>query len=58
MNFVFDSPGAVDDFHYVLDHERTVNSPGFDVYAAPEPGALGLLVLPVIALAGRRRRRG
>jgi hypothetical protein len=58
MNFVFDSPGAVDDFHYVLDHERTVNSPGFDVYAAPEPGALGLLVVPVIALAGRRRRRG
>jgi hypothetical protein len=57
MNFVFDSPGAVDDFHYVLDHERIVNSPGFDVYAAPEPGALGTLFIPALALAARRRRR-
>jgi len=59
LNSTFDSPGAVDDAHYLIDYGNIYNSPGFDVYvAAPEPAALGLLVIPAaLTLAGRRRGR-
>jgi hypothetical protein len=56
LNSTFDSPGAVDDYHYLIDYGNIYNSPGFDVYAAPEPGALGLLAIPALAFAARRRR--
>jgi hypothetical protein len=57
LNSTFDSPGAVDDFHYLIDYGNIYNSPGFDVYVAPEPGTLALLIIPAMALTARRRRR-
>jgi hypothetical protein len=59
-NSPFDSPGAVDDTHFVLDYGRVGSRPGFDVYTAPapEPSATLLLGLGAAAAVCRRRRGG
>jgi hypothetical protein len=56
LNSAFDGPGAVDDSHYLIDYGNIYNSPGFDVYAVPEPASL-LAVAAVVPLLSRRRRR-
>jgi outer membrane protein assembly factor BamB len=57
LNSAFDSPGAFDDTHFILDYGTIAGSPGFDVYVVPEPTAgLVLLAGGVLALARRPRR--
>jgi hypothetical protein len=59
LNSAYDSPGALDATHFLLDYGNIYDSPGFNVYATvPEPAAA--LVLAGIALPtllGRRRGR-
>ncbi len=61
LNTAFDSPGAVDDFHYLIDYGDIYNSPGFDVYAVPEPACLGVCGAAggmLLLLHRQPRRRG
>jgi hypothetical protein len=52
----YSSAGAADDLHFLTASTTTFGQNGFQVYAVPEPGSLGLAALGAAAMLLRRRR--
>jgi hypothetical protein len=64
VNSPYNSPGAIQDTHFLLDYGPLVGQPGFDVYTAavssvPEPSVTVLATVgaATFVLAGRMRMR-